>query len=44
MFLKNWELNILKVSRHPKKKKEISYSDLNEDLLKEYTVIVNVLL
>lgn len=39
--LKNLGIEYLKVSRNPLKKKEISYDDLNETLIKEYTVIVN---
>ena len=34
-------IEFLKVSRKPRKKKEISYNALNEELLKEYTVIIN---
>ena len=34
-------IEYLKVSRHPHKKKEISYSDLTEQLLQEYKIIVN---
>lgn len=34
-------ISYLKVSRHPKKKKEIAYDELNENLLKDYTIIVN---
>lgn len=34
-------IEYVKVSRHPKKKKEIPYSDLSEKLIKECTVIVN---
>lgn len=39
--LKNLEIDFLKVSRHPKKKKEISYSDIDKKLISEYTVIIN---
>lgn len=34
-------IEYLKVSRHPKKKKEISYKDLNKELVKNYTIVVN---
>lgn len=34
-------IDYLKVSRRPRKKKEIAYTSVNEELLKEYTVIVN---
>ena len=34
-------ISYLKVSRHPKRKKEIAYSVLNEELLQDYTIIVN---
>jgi shikimate dehydrogenase len=34
-------VDFLKVSRHPKRKKEIAYSSLTEELLQEYTIIVN---
>lgn len=39
--LKELGISYLKVSRHPKKKKEIAYDELNEILLKDYTIIVN---
>ena len=39
--LKNLGIKFLKVSRHPKKKKEINYTDLNEKLLSQHTVIIN---
>lgn len=35
------EIDYLKVSRHPCKKKEISYADLTQEILEEYKVIVN---
>ncbi len=34
-------IEYLKVSRHPKKNKEISYKDLNKELVKNYTIVVN---
>jgi shikimate dehydrogenase len=34
-------IKYLKVSRNPRKKKEIAYTDLTEELLNKYTVIVN---
>lgn len=38
---KKLEIDYLKVSRHPRKKKEISYKDLTEELVNDYTIIVN---
>tara|TARA_R110002073_G_scaffold15953_3_gene62144 strand:- start:13071 stop:13835 length:765 start_codon:yes stop_codon:yes gene_type:complete len=35
------EIEYLKVSRHPRKKKEISYVNLTQEILEEYKVIVN---
>lgn len=34
-------ISFLKVSRKPRKKKEISYDSINENVLKEYTLIIN---
>tara|TARA_B100000787_G_scaffold162672_1_gene143669 strand:+ start:70938 stop:71663 length:726 start_codon:yes stop_codon:yes gene_type:complete len=34
-------INYLNVSRDPSKKKEISYSEINKELLEEYTIIIN---
>ncbi|MBL4604366.1 MAG: shikimate dehydrogenase [Flavobacteriaceae bacterium] len=34
-------IDFLKVSRRPRKKKEISYTAINEKLLQEYTLIIN---
>ncbi len=34
-------IEYLKVSRQPKKKREISYKDLSEELVREFTIIVN---
>lgn len=39
--LKQLEIDYLKVSRHPRKKKEISYTDLTEEVLRDHTVIIN---
>lgn len=39
--LKKLEIQTLVVSRKPKKKNQISYKDLTEELLQEYTVVVN---
>lgn len=38
---KQLEIEYLKVSRHPRKKKEISYAHLTEELLNNHTIIVN---
>lgn len=34
-------IEYLKVSRQPKKKREVSYKDLSEELVNEFTIIVN---
>ena len=39
--LKDLGIECIKVSRSPKSKKEISYEDVNEVLMTEYTVIIN---
>lgn len=39
--LKALNIEYLKVSRHPRKKKEISYASLDEKMMKEYTVVIN---
>lgn len=38
---KEMGIEYLKVSRNPRKKKEISYKDLTEELVNNYTIIVN---
>ena len=38
---KKLDIEFLKVSRRPRKKKEISYEAINEELLQEYTLIIN---
>lgn len=39
--LKKLKIDFYKVSRNPKRKDEISYSDISEKLLKEHTIIIN---
>ncbi|MEQ6124730.1 shikimate dehydrogenase [Pseudotenacibaculum sp. MALMAid0570] len=39
--LKRLGIDYLKVSRRPKRKNEVAYSDLNENLMQGYTIIVN---
>ena len=40
-MFKNLGIDYYKVSRNPRKKREIAYSDLTQELLEEYMVIVN---
>ena len=40
-ILKELGIEYLKVSRQPKKKREISYKDLSEELVNEFSIIVN---
>ena len=39
--LKQLGISYLKVSRHPKRKKEIAYKSLTEEVIQEHTVIIN---
>jgi shikimate dehydrogenase len=39
--LKELGIKYLKVSRHPRKKKEIAYKELTQELIDEYTIIIN---
>ena len=40
-MFKKLSIEFLKVSRHPREKNEVSYSQIDQDLLKEHTIIVN---
>ena len=40
-MLEKLKINFYKVSRNPKRKDEIPYSEISEKLLKEHTIIIN---